>query len=63
MAAPALVTIVLAALVRGALPEAARVGRVLGILLVLALPLAVVALGGGRRRRAAIAAAGLLAVR
>ena len=62
LAAPALVTIVLAAIVRGALPEAARVGRVLGVFLVLALPLAVVAMVGGRRRHAGAVAATLLAV-
>jgi hypothetical protein len=59
---PSLITIILAGLVRGALPEAAHVGRVLGILLLLGVPLAMVAIAGGRRRRAATAAAALLAV-
>src|SRR5689334_23872280 len=49
-------------LVRGALPEAARVGRVLGILLVVALPFVVVALQDQRWRRAAGAAGMMLAV-
>jgi hypothetical protein len=62
VAAPAIVTLALAALVRGPLPEAARVGRVLGILLVVALPFVVVALKGPRARRAASAAAAALGV-
>ncbi|HET6897174.1 MAG TPA: glycosyltransferase family 39 protein, partial [Vicinamibacteria bacterium] len=44
VAAPALATLVLAALLRGSLPEAARVGRVLGILLVVALPFVAIAM-------------------
>jgi hypothetical protein len=53
VAAPALATLVLAALVRGSLPEAARVGHVLGILLVAALPFVAIAMKGARWRRAA----------
>jgi len=62
IAAPAAATLLLAAILRGALPEAARVGRVLGILLVVALPFVVVALTGERWRRAAGAAGTALAV-
>src|SRR4029077_457159 len=46
----------LAAAVRSTLPEAARGGRVLGLVLVLALPFLVVAKNGTRARRAAIVA-------
>jgi 4-amino-4-deoxy-L-arabinose transferase-like glycosyltransferase len=59
---PAAATLLLAALVGGALPEAARVGRTLALLLVVALPFVVVAMEGGRRRRAAAVAMALLAV-
>jgi len=62
VAAPALATLVLATLVRGSLPEAARVGRVLGILLVVALPFVAIAMKGAPWRRAAGAAGGALAV-
>jgi len=62
VALPAAATIALAALVRGTLPESARVGRVLGILLVVALPFVVVAMNGPRWRRVAGAAGAALAV-
>jgi 4-amino-4-deoxy-L-arabinose transferase-like glycosyltransferase len=62
VAVPAAATLVLAALVRGALPESARVGRVLGILLVVALPFVVVAMKGPRWRRVAGSAGAALAV-
>jgi hypothetical protein len=62
VAAPALATLALAALVRDALPEAARVGRVLGILLVVALPFVVVALAGKGWRRAAVMGGAALAI-
>ena len=60
VAAPAALTLLLALALRGVLPEAARVGRVLGVLLVLAIPFVVVARQGRRYRRlAALAGAGL----
>jgi hypothetical protein len=62
VALPAAATIALAALVREALPESARVGRVLGILLVVALPFVVVAMNGPRGRRVAGAAGAALAL-
>ena len=62
VAVPAMVTLALAELVQDRLPEAARVGRVLGILLVVALPFVVVAIKGRRARRVATAAGAALGV-
>jgi len=59
---PALITLAAAAAVGGLLPEGARVGHVLGSVLLVAVPL--VWIGGlpGRARRAALVAGGALAV-
>jgi 4-amino-4-deoxy-L-arabinose transferase-like glycosyltransferase len=62
VAAPAIVTLALAAWVRGPLPEAARVGHVLGILLVVALPFVAVAIKGPHARRVASVAGVALGV-
>src|SRR5205814_1020705 len=62
VAVPALVTLAAAASVRSLLPEGARVGHVLGLLLLIAVPLAWVGRAPGRARRAAFAAGGALGV-
>lgn len=60
---PAVLTLLLAAALRSALPEAARGGHVLGVALVLSLPfLLLVATGGARARRTAVAAGALVLV-
>lgn len=55
VAAPAILTLLLALVLRGPLPEAARAGRLLAVLLVVAIPFALVAVAGARHRRAATA--------
>lgn len=62
LAAPAAVTLLLAAAVRDALPEAARVGHVLGLLLLVALPFAWLGRTDGRRRRMAWGTGAVVAV-
>jgi len=62
VAAPAAATLLLAWALRARLPEAARVGHALGLLLVLALPFVSIALAGGRRRATAWMAGGVLAL-
>ena len=58
VAVPAAVTMLLAAAVRSTLPEAARGGRVIGLVLLLALPFFLVAITGGVKARAAALLAG-----